>query len=713
VRGNRFIGGHVTTIGLTSAIYLACLLASVLLIWPVRAASTMGFGDARRALLAMYRATDAGLVKCLRATVAVICIALISWALSSLVTSPAANARSGVYQIAYTIVAGLSGAAVANLAAYLTVRWARAAALRTVISAFSNADRLLLTVLRSSLSLALFIEVAGFAISAGIFALCWALQTTVSSSGGAAVLLDTLRALVNFTIGALLASFVLQTSGTTYRIAAQIGTSVASREANLPEIDPRNPSAIADTAGVQLGQLIPHMLDAFCSALCVNALVVLALWRSVGTARLSVEHSYLLLPIVMRAFGALASVFGAGAARSLESRSPAAAFLRAEAVYIVVALGAICGCAIWLTPEFSIRLSLCGIMGLLFPFLLSHWQGFIVSRQLRAVARQSADNSWNAGLILGLTGLAVPLLALVALLTFIIHIGAPVPIANARIFSLMLCLLGMNIAIPFSVTLQSTLPLIVLARRAAFFVKNRRDDAGQRRLIRLEEATRVASSRAISVQTQCAVGIPLLAACAIGTMAKDSGARSFGTEAFAALAVCSIAFVMPMALGLATSSRASKALVNEVRRQLSGFSRDAGLTQIPAEFTPSYRTCVDVAAREATKRLSSTITAVVAPTLMLGLTLVWLTKSPGLVGQALAMYLGQVAVASCVAGFVFEVASDFAGNVRARSSRTLLAPELSAGDCVLHHLAFNSTPAVRLLAKTSVIAVLTFVPYMF
>jgi len=84
-----------------------------------------------------------------------------------------------------------------------------------------------------------------------------------------------------------------------------------------------------------------------------------------------------------------------------------------------------------------------------------------------------------------------------------------------------------------------------------------------------------------------------------------------------------------------------------------------------------------------------------------------------LVGQALAMYLGQVAVASCVAGFVFEVASDFAGNVRARSSRTLLAPELSAGDCVLHHLAFNSTPAVRLLAKTSVIAVLTFVPYMF
>jgi hypothetical protein len=672
----------------------------------------MGFGDARRALLAMHRATDTGLAKCLRAAVSVVFVALISWALSSLITSPAANARSTIYQIALTIIAGLAGAAVANLAAYLTVRWAKAAILRTVVSAFSNTDRLLLTVLRSSLSLSLVIEVTGFAMSAGIFGLCWALQATASPAGSAAVLLDTLRVMVNFTIGALLASFVLQTSGTTYRLAAQIGSSVASRDANLPEIDPRNPSAIADTAGVQLGQLIPHTLDAFCSALCVNALVVLALWRSVGTARLSVEHAYLLLPVVLRAFGALASVFGAGAARALESRNPAAAFMRAEIVYVVVALGAICGCSIWLTPEFSVRLSVCGTSGLLFPFLLSHWQGWVVSRQHRAT-RQTTDNPWNAGLVLGLALLAIPILALVTLVSVVLHVGAALPIENGRIFSLMLCLLGMNMAIPFSVTLQSTLPLIALARRAAFFVKNRRDDTGQRRLIRLEEATRLASSRAVSIQTQCGVGIPLLAAYAIGTMAKDSGTRIFGTEAFAALAVCSIAFLLPMAVGLGISSRASRALVNEVRRQMGGFPKDAGVVRIPAEFTPSYRTCVEVAARESTKQLSFTTAAVVAPALTLGLVLVWLTKSPGLVGQALAMYLGQVAVVSCVAGFVFEVANDVAGNVRARSSRNLPALELSAGDCVLHHLAVNSTPAVRLLAKTSVIAALTFVPYMF
>src|SRR5664280_2193623 len=148
---------------------------------------------------------------------------------------------------------------------------------------------------------------------------CWALQSTALSVGdsNATALLKTIQILSSFSIGALLASFALQTSGTTYRLAAQVGTRVASLDANLAEIDPRNPSAIAEAAGVQLGQLVPHVLDAFCSSLCANALIAVILWRIVGTERLSTEHTYLLIPVVMRAFGSLATVFGAGAARTV------------------------------------------------------------------------------------------------------------------------------------------------------------------------------------------------------------------------------------------------------------------------------------------------------------------------------------------------------------------------------------------------------------
>ncbi len=143
VRRKRFIGGYVTAIGLISAIYVVCLFASGLLVWPVRVAGALGYNDARRALLAIYRATGAGLVRCLRATLGAICLAIVAWAFARLVTLPTSVTRSNIYQVGYSIIAELFGAAAAIVTAYLAVRWAKSATLRTVVAAFSNIDRLL------------------------------------------------------------------------------------------------------------------------------------------------------------------------------------------------------------------------------------------------------------------------------------------------------------------------------------------------------------------------------------------------------------------------------------------------------------------------------------------------------------------------------------------------------------------------------------------
>lgn len=707
----------MTAIGLTSAIYLASLLISGLMYWFVRARYASGFGDARRTLLAMYRATDAGLLRSVRSTLGIICLSVAVWAIARVLITPATIGRHSIYAASYALIAGLLGAASATLAAYLAVRWAKTAALRTVTAAISDLNRLLITVLRSSLMLALLIEVFGFAFCGGVFALCWALQSTASSASdsNATALLETVQILSNFSIGALLASFSLQMSGTTYRLAAQVGTRVASLDANLAEIDPRNPSAIADTAGVQLGQLVPDVLDAFCSSLCANALIAVILWRIVGAEHLTTEHTYLLIPVVLRAFGSLATVFGAGAARTLESLSPASALARSEVVFIVIALGAICGSCIWLTPTISLQLSACGILGVVFPFLLSHWQSWLVKRQIHAKrnSRQTLDSPWNEGLFAGLAGLVVPLLLLIAMLTGVAHIGASIPLANGRIFALMVCLLGMNIIVPFSVTLTAALPLVVLARRAACLVESLRADDGQRRLARLEETMRNAASSAASVQTHCGVAFPLLAAFAIGTFVKDSSPRIFGAETLSVVSMCPIAFVVPLAFGLQASTRACKAIASEIRRQLGGFPKESGITRLPLEFTPSYRSCVDIAAREATRQLSFPTAIIFVPSLALGLALCWLSKSPGLVGQALALYLGLVAIAAFAAGFVFEVAYDFARTVSARSARTSPLQCVTSDNCAVHHLALHSTPAVRILTKISVIAALTFVPHMF
>ena len=705
----------MTAIGLTCAIYVACLLASGLLLWPIRSVGTRGYGDVQRALLAVHRAADAGLLRCLRVTVGIICLGLLVWAGVRLLAVPSLTVRLGLTQFIYAILAGLMGAGSSTIVAYFAIRWVKSASMLSVVAAFANADRLLLTVLRSSLWLSVFVEVAAFSVCLAILGVCWELPSVASNAAGAmSVLLpDTIQSLTSFTIGALLVSFVLQSSGTTYLLAAQNGTLAAARDANLSDADSRNPSAIADTAGVELGHLVPHTLDAFCSALCTNAVVALVLLKLVGTARLSSERSYLLLPIIMRGFGSLANVFGAGAARTLESLSPSPAFLRAQAVVVIVVLGALSGCCYWLTPDFSTRLAACGALGLIFPFVVSHFQSWLSMRSAHSKRpeRRTFDNAWNSGLVLGAAAVVVPLVSLLSVTAAVVHVGATLPISHGRILTLMVFLLGMSIIMPFAVTLQSSWPLVILARRGAFLLNGRRGDAGQRRLIRLEEAARRAAAWAASVHTQSSIGIPLLAAYALGTLGKDPQAFPFETELLAVISACVIAVVLPLAVGFKASSRASRAVVAEVRRQLMGGQSNSGGGRISAEFTPSYRACVDTAARESAKQMSIPMAVAVTPGLLLGVALIWTTKNPGLIGQALAVYLGQVAIAVLVAGFVAEVANEFANNSRVRSSQPL--PDIAAIDCAIHHLAVCTTPAVRFLAKTSVIAALTFVPYVF
>jgi Na+/H+-translocating membrane pyrophosphatase len=623
--------------------------------------------------------------------------------------------RSGSSEGIDAIVAGLSGLVASSAIAYLTTRWAKSASLRVVAAAFADIDSLLLTVLRSSLALSLLVEVAAFGICLGIVGVCWTMASgPLSANDPTPTLLpDATRLLTCFTVGALLATLVLQVSGTTYRLSSLNGSCVAARDASLGETDPRNPSAIADTAGIQLGQLIPQALDAFCSALCTNAIVVFVLWRIVGSSRLSREHAYLLVPLVVRSFGSLANVFGAAAARTVESLSPAPALLRAQAVVIVVSLGAIFGCGVWLTPDFGVRLAGCGALGLMLPSILGHYQRWLATHQPHGgrLERGTSEDPWNLGLVLGAAAVVVPLVLLFSSLAFVVHIGATLPVSHGRILALMVCLLGMNVALPFAVALQSSLPLVTMARRGAFLLHSHRDDSGHRRLARVEDAIRGAATWATSVQTQCSVGIPLFAAFAIGALAKDPDFRSFEMVLLAVVSVSSIAIVLPLAVGFGASSRATRAVVAEVRRQLpAGQTRSSG-ARISAEFTPSYRACVDVAARESVRQLSVPMAVAVAPGLVLGVALVWATKNPGQVGHALAMYLGQVAIAVLVAGFVFEVADGFANSSRNRPSRAV--SDIPAVDSAVHHLAVNTTPVVRFLAKATVIAALTFVPYMF
>ena len=507
-------------------------------------------------------------------------------------------------------------------------------------------------------------------------------------------------------------TFTLQSAGTTYRISTQTGSAIAARDANLGEHDPRNPSAIAHAAGTLLGQLIPSVLDGFCTTLCANVFVLGLMWhlRAEGAQPIAI---YLLLPIVIRAFGALAVMFGTGAARTMEALNPAVALVRAELVYLVVAVGAVVGTCTWLVPDHVIRVVACAVLGLLMPVTLGHLHNFVVSRRGQSAnSNRIADNPLGEGLAAGMLWLTVPALTLLFLLTIVSWLGSTMGHGDGYWLALASCYLGMTMSLPYYVTVASVQPLLSLARRSGLLIDSLRVENGQRRLARVQESARPALSCAVTAQSQACIGLPLLAALMMGTLSKGSGIRIAGAEALSALCVCPIAVVAPLAPLVRSSLQAAQATAKEVHRQIAGFTQEAGLFRVPANFTPSYRSCVEVASRESNRRVFGSNLAFASIPIAYCALLHLITRDANLFGQGMALYLGLIAIATCIIGFGLEIADALASAARTRTLRGGLWQPL-ATDSVLHHLALHTTTSIRTVAKATALIALTLSPYVF
>lgn len=637
------------------------------------------------------------------------------WASARVIPFDSTDTPRPLIKAAYVLLATLAGGLTAVSVAYLVLNWSRVSALRAISAALVSADRLLVTVTRSCAGLALLVESLGFISAASIASLCWLTSAGAPTNAGPQphFLLNAAQVLSDFAMGAILVGFVMQSTGTTYRMCSRMGSAMATHEANLGDQDPRNPSTIADAAGIQLGQLIPDTLDAFCSSLCGNVLLLFMLWSLRLDGASSLPASYLLLPLVLRAFGALATVFSTASVRTMESLNPAVALLRSQAVFVIVVIGAIGGACTWLVPERLLRLSLCGVAGFLLPLGLGHWQNFLVNRAVQhaKLPRQAHDGFWGEGLGIGMLGAAGPLVLLTIVLLSVFQVGLSTGLGHGEWLAVMVCYLGMGIAMPFCITTDAARPLVALARRAVHLIDSLRVDDGQRRLSRLEEASTAVSSQAISTQTQAAVGLPLLAAIAIGLLAKGAKSGAAGPEVLSTVYLSPLALLVPLAVILQASLRASRAIANEVRRQISGFPQEAGVIRVPADFTPSYRNCVDIASRESTRNNGLPSVAFVAIPLALGSVLFFGKVDSGPAGRALALYLGMIAVTVSATGFILEAASDFAHKALSRTPRaTNFQQSIAVGD-VINHLAVHATPAIRLLAKAAVIVALIYSPH--
>ncbi|MBA2287204.1 MAG: sodium-translocating pyrophosphatase [Ktedonobacteraceae bacterium] len=114
--------------------------------------------------------------------------------------------------------------------------------------------------------------------------------------------------IVGFGFGASFVALFAQLGGGIYTKAADVGADLVGKvEANIPEDDPRNPAVIADLVGDNVGDCAGRGADLFESTAAENiGAMILGVALYLGTRNIG----WILFPLVVRAFGLIASMIG-------------------------------------------------------------------------------------------------------------------------------------------------------------------------------------------------------------------------------------------------------------------------------------------------------------------------------------------------------------------------------------------------------------------
>ena len=143
--------------------------------------------------------------------------------------------------------------------------------------------------------------------------------------------------IVGFGVGASFVALFAQLGGGIYTKAADIGADLVGKiEAGIPEDDPRNAAVIADLVGDNVGDCAGRGADLFESTAAENiGAMILGVAIYVATQ----DPAWILFPLVIRAFGLIASAVGLFAVRCGEDEDPMQALNRGY--YVTAALATV------------------------------------------------------------------------------------------------------------------------------------------------------------------------------------------------------------------------------------------------------------------------------------------------------------------------------------------------------------------------------------
>jgi K(+)-stimulated pyrophosphate-energized sodium pump len=318
---------------------------------------------------------------------------------------------------------------------------------------------------RTSLNEALQIAIRGGAVS-GLFVVAMSLLGV----GGLYALLDYVVGveptnipymIVGYGFGASFVALFAQLGGGIYTKAADVGADLVGKvEAGIPEDDPRNPAVIADLVGDNVGDCAGRGADLFESTAAENiGAMILGAGLAVAAQRAGIEFAngvlgVMLFPLVVRAFGLIASIIGIMMVRTREDADPMKALNRGYYVTsLLAALGFLAGSR-WLLytdnrPNSWLYFFACGLIGLLmsmaFVYITQYYTEYKY-RPVKSIAEASQTGPATniiTGIAVGFECTALPVIAISIAIISSYYLGNMSGVPGAGLFGTAVATMGM------------------------------------------------------------------------------------------------------------------------------------------------------------------------------------------------------------------------------------------------------------------------------
>lgn len=358
-----------------------------------------------------------------------------------------------------------SALAAAQVAAWISAR----ANVRAASGARRSLDHALQIAIRGGAVAGLFSVSLALVGLGGLFAAVFAVKGGFSAEPGAALALAPTIPFViaGYALGASFAALLAELGGGAFAKSADMGADLAGKELGLPEDAATNPATIADLAGDCAGESAARAASVFAGAVAENLgamLVAATVFRK--NEGIPSVLSLMLFPLVTRAFGVLAAMFGVMVVRTDDREDPMNALARG--LYVTALLFAVgtAGAAKWLLDKHWLAFfgaSAIGIVsGVLLLFVVEYYteHRYRPVREIAEAARVGPSLAILRGTGVGLESSLAPIVIVSAAAASAHVLGARTGLEGGGVLGIAFAAMGLLGASAFTHAMSAFGPII-------------------------------------------------------------------------------------------------------------------------------------------------------------------------------------------------------------------------------------------------------------